>query len=102
NGGYRQTGLGIKSLAHILSCPEHQLRQLINQHLGYSNFTAFLNHYRLRQAAEQLTDTNYAHTPILTLALDLGYSSIGPFNRAFKAQFEQTPSEYRQQIQNQP
>lgn len=102
NGGYRQTGLGIKSLAQTLACPEYQLRQLINQHLGYSNFTAFLNHYRLGEAAERLKDPAYVHTPILTLALDLGYASIGPFNRAFKAQFDQTPSEYRQQVQYRP
>ncbi|HEY7883651.1 MAG TPA: AraC family transcriptional regulator [Cellvibrionaceae bacterium] len=99
-GGYRQTGLGIKTLAQSLQYPEHQLRQLINQHMGYSNFSAFLNHYRLREAGERLRDYSHAQTSILTLALDLGYASVGPFNRAFKAQFDQTPSEYRLQFQN--
>ena len=101
-GGYRQTGLGIKALSAQLDCQEYQLRHLINQHLGYNNFSAFLNHYRLREAAEKLADPAHAHTPILTLALELGYASIGPFNRAFKAQFDQTPSEYRLQFHNRP
>lgn len=101
-GGYRQTGLSIKGLAETLSCQEYQLRQLINRHLGYNNFSAFLNHYRLREAAERLADPAHTQTPILTLALDLGYASIGPFNRAFKAQFGQTPSEYRRQFHNRP
>jgi AraC-like DNA-binding protein len=33
--------------------------------------------------------------PILTVALDAGFGSIGPFNRAFKAHTGLTPSEYR-------
>ncbi len=36
-----------------------------------------------------------AHLPILTIALDLGYGSIGPFNRAFKAAVGVPPSAYR-------
>jgi AraC-like DNA-binding protein len=32
---------------------------------------------------------------VLTLALDCGYASIGPFNRAFKARFGVTPTQYR-------
>ena len=33
----------------------------------------------------------------LTIALDAGFSSLGPFNRAFKAETGVTPSEYRRQ-----
>ena len=33
--------------------------------------------------------------PVLTIALDAGFSSLGPFNRAFKAETGATPSEYR-------
>ncbi len=33
--------------------------------------------------------------PILTIALDAGFGSIGPFNRAFKAHTGLTPTEYR-------
>jgi len=33
--------------------------------------------------------------PILTIALDAGFQSIGPFNRAFKAHTGMTPSEFR-------
>jgi AraC-like DNA-binding protein len=34
---------------------------------------------------------------VLTIALDAGFSSLGPFNRAFKAETGVTPSEYRRQ-----
>jgi len=33
----------------------------------------------------------------LTLALDAGFSSLGPFNRAFKAGTGLTPSQFRRQ-----
>jgi AraC-like DNA-binding protein len=40
--------------------------------------------------------------PILTLALDLGYASLSPFNRAFKAHTGLTPSEYRRTKRSNP
>ena len=33
--------------------------------------------------------------PVLTIALDSGFQSLGPFNRAFKADTGMTPTEYR-------
>jgi AraC-like DNA-binding protein len=75
--------------------PEYRLRRLINQQLGFRYFTAFLNEYRLAAAAARLADRQQARTPILTIALDLGWGSIGPFNRAFRARFGVPPSNYR-------
>lgn len=95
DGYYRETGLTIPMLAARLDYPEHQLRRLINGHLGYRNFSAFLNRYRIDEAKRQLADPDNARTPILTIALNLGYASLGPFNRAFKLQTGMTPSEYR-------
>lgn len=94
-GFYRQTGLTIPMLGARLGYPEHQLRKLINGHMGYRNFTAFLNSYRIEEAKEHLSDAEFARTPVLTIALDLGYASLGPFNRAFKELTGMTPTEYR-------
>ena len=68
------------------------LRTLINQELGYRNFNDFLHHYRLQEASARLVGEDL---PILTIALECGYGSIGPFNRAFKQRMGMTPSEYR-------
>ena len=38
-----------------------------------------------------------APVPILTIALDAGFQSLGPFNRAFKVQTGMTPTEFRRQ-----
>jgi AraC-like DNA-binding protein len=94
---YLTPGLSIGSLAKRLAMPEYRLRALINKRLGYRNFNALLHDYRLRDACEQLADPARAHIPILTIALDVGYQSIAPFNQAFRAARGCTPSAYRRQ-----
>ena len=95
-GAYRQSGLNIRTLAEQLGHTEHQLRKLINGRLGFRNFSAFLNSYRIPAAKKALADAGEVRKPVLTIALDLGYGSLGPFNRAFKAATNMTPTEYRQ------
>jgi AraC-like DNA-binding protein len=92
---YRQDGLTVAALALRLKLPEHRLRQLINQRLGYRSFSAFLNQARLGDAKAALADPKQNAVPISTIALDAGFGSLGPFNRAFKADTGVTPSEYR-------
>jgi AraC-like DNA-binding protein len=94
---YREEGVSIATLAGRLDLPEYRLRRLINQRLGQRNFTAFLNGYRLADCTAALADPGQAEVPILTIALDAGFQSIGPFNRAFKAHTGVTPTEFRRQ-----
>ncbi len=89
---YRREGLTVATLAADLGMGEAALRALINQELGYRNFNDFLHHHRLQEAAARLATEDL---PILTIALDCGYGSIGPFNRAFRQRFGMTPTEYR-------
>ncbi len=92
---YRQDGLTIAALGQKLGLPEHRLRRLINQGLGYRNFNSFLNHYRIAEVKAALADPDQAEVAVLTIALDAGFSSLGPFNRAFKAETGVTPTDYR-------
>lgn len=94
---YRQEGLAIAGLAAQLAIPEYRLRRLINQRLGHRNFSSFVNGYRLADARAALADPAQAEVPILTIALDAGFQSLGPFNRAFKAEAGMTPTDYRRQ-----
>ncbi len=100
NRAYARTGLTIRHLADELEIPEHRLRKLINQRLGHRNFSAFLNGYRLEEACKRLDDPTQARVPILTIALDAGFASLAPFNRAFKAETGVTPSEFRRREKN--
>lgn len=92
---YRQEGLAIGTLAARLGVPERRLRHAINQGLGHRNFNDYLNRHRLADAKQALADPGQAKVPILTIALDSGFQSLGPFNRAFKADTGVTPTEFR-------
>ena len=94
---YRQEGLTIAVLAARLGIPEYRLRRLINRRLGHRNFSSFVNGYRLAEARAALADPVRADVPILTIALDTGFQSLAPFNRAFKLTAGMTPSACRRQ-----
>jgi AraC-like DNA-binding protein len=92
---YRHEGITIGTLATRLAVPEYRLRRLINQRLGYRNFNVFLNNHRIEEAKAALADPSQAEVPVITIAMDAGFQSLGPFNRAFKATTGVTPTEYR-------
>ena len=92
---YRHDNVTVGTLATKLSIPEYKLRRLINQRLGYRNFNVFLNERRIEEAKAALADPTQAEVPVITIAMDAGFQSLGPFNRAFKATTGVTPSEYR-------
>ena len=94
---YAREGLTIVQLADLLGTQEHVVRRVINQGLGFRNFNDFLHTHRLKEAAERLGDPQLRRIPVLTIALEVGYGSVGPFNRAFKERFGVTPTEYRRQ-----
>ncbi|MEO0327020.1 MAG: helix-turn-helix domain-containing protein [Pseudomonadota bacterium] len=95
---WRQEGLTIGKLAEALNGPEHRLRKVINQGLGYRNFAAFVNERRIEAACEVLSDPIKADTPIINIAYDVGYASLGPFNRAFKEIVGESPTEFRKHV----
>jgi AraC-like DNA-binding protein len=92
---YREENLTIAALAKRMKLPEPRLRQLINKELGHRNFNAFLNAYRIEDAKRSLGDPRYAEVPILTISVEAGFQSLGPFNRAFKAATCMTPTDFR-------
>ncbi|MGS2719719.1 helix-turn-helix domain-containing protein [Paraglaciecola aestuariivivens] len=96
---FAQSNLTIGVLAKTIDIPEHRLRVLINKHLGFQNFSGFLNSYRIPAAQAKLQEAEFFKIPVLTIALELGYGSIGPFNRAFKQMVGVTPTEYRKNFQ---
>lgn len=93
---WRDDALSIAKLAASLGEQEYRLRRLINGRLGHRNFAAFLNGYRLIEVKQALADPAQKSVPILTIALDAGFGSLAPFNRAFRDAEGMTPTEYRQ------
>ena len=71
------------------------MRQVINSQLGFKNFNAFVNHYRVREAGQVLADPARMHLGVAEVAYQVGFRSLGPFNKAFKELTGLTPTEYR-------
>jgi len=92
---YLDPSMTVSKLARTLGVTSHRLRALINTALGHENFNQFLNRYRIDAITARLDDRSNDHIPILTLALEGGFSSISPFNRAFRHNVGETPSAYR-------
>lgn len=99
---WREEGLTIASLATRANMPEAHLRRLINDQLSYRNFPSFVNHHRIEAAKAKLADPNEARTSISAIAFDIGFASLGPFNRAFREETGQSPSEWRRIALGQP
>ncbi len=99
---WKEEGLTIASLALRASVPETQLRRLINDCLGYRNFPSYVNAHRIAAAKGRLSDPNGARVSISTIAYDIGFASLGPFNRAFKEETGLSPSEWRRKELNLP
>lgn len=94
---WRDEALSIAALAARLGAPEHRLRQLINAQLGHRNFAAFVNAHRIAAAQAALADPENGRKPVSAIAFELGFGSLGPFNRAFKEATGLTPTAWRQQ-----
>jgi AraC-like DNA-binding protein len=90
-----EEGLTIGRLAERLGAGEHVLRLVINRAMGYRNFNDFLHAYRIREACAKLACPEEARQPVLSIAMGVGYGSIGAFNRAFKDRIGMTPTAYR-------
>lgn len=94
-GIWRREGLTIGDLASTVGVPEHRLRRLVNDHLGFRNFAAFINARRVEAAKLLLSDPANARMTVAAIAFELGFGSLGPFNRAFKEATGVTPTEFR-------
>lgn len=96
---WRREGLTIGALAEAAGLPEHRARRLINAGLGHRNFTDFINARRIEAAKAALRDPARARATVAEIAFDLGFGSLGPFNRAFKDATGQTPTAWRREAQ---
>ncbi len=97
NEVWRGEDLSIGTLAALVGAPEHRLRKLINGTLGHRNFADYVNSRRIDAAKIALSDPELALKSVSAVAYELGFGSLGPFNRAFRAETGVTPTAWRQQ-----
>jgi AraC-like DNA-binding protein len=88
--------LTLGELANRTGMPQHQLSQVLNQHLGCSFFD-YINKLRVEEAKRCLADPSYRAQTVLELGLASGFNSKAAFNAAFRRFTGLTPSEFRSQ-----
>lgn len=91
---YHEPSLTVAGLAEQVDSQEYLVRRAINNHMGYRNFSDFLNHYRIGETSRLLAETS---EPISNIGFDVGYTSLSSFYKAFKEKHAVTPKQYRAQ-----
>ena len=94
---WRASNFSLAQLAENTGIASHHISQVLNGHLGQS-FSDYLNQFRIQAVCQRLREPHSQN--LLDLALDCGFSSKSSFNAIFKKHTNQTPSEYRKQVQN--
>lgn len=89
---YRDTNLSLSSLAARLGLSTHQLSELMNRRLGLS-FSRYLREQRVAAAKHMLLDEPCAS--VLSIGLDVGFSSQSAFYQAFGEIEGTSPGQFR-------
>lgn len=92
---YLEPELKLADFARQIGERDYRIRSIITGVLGFRNFNALINQYRIRAAKNELTAPDTSEKSVLCIALDVGFASVGPFNRAFKDETGMTPTEFR-------
>lgn len=93
---YTLEGLTISLLSEQIGEKEYLVRRAINTEMDYTNFNAFLNHYRIADAMELISSNHEKQLTFQEIAFKVGYQSVATFNRAFKSETDMTPSAFLQ------
>ncbi|WP_203293348.1 helix-turn-helix domain-containing protein [Maricaulis parjimensis] len=92
---YLDPDFKVAGLARRLREPDYKISRAITAGLEAPNFNRYVNGWRVEHAKGLLADPSLVKEPVLNIALDSGFASLGPFNRAFKEMTGQTPRDYR-------
>lgn len=92
---YLEPDLKLADFSRRIGETSHRVSASITGVLGFPNFNALINQFRINAAKQALQSPASREKSILVIALDVGFASIGPFNRAFKRETGTTPSDFR-------
>lgn len=85
-------------LSKIMNVPQHKLSRIIRLGEGVESFNKYINHQRINWCKSQFENLENYRSNILEIAFAAGYNSLSSFNRAFKSELGETPTEYRSKL----
>ncbi|WP_420601631.1 helix-turn-helix domain-containing protein [Flagellimonas sp.] len=94
---YKENNINLDMVAQKLNTTRHNTSQIINEHFNVS-FHEFVNMYRIKEAKQLLIEDTSRRLNIINVAYEVGYNNKVTFNKAFKKDTQQTPSEYQKNV----
>ena len=91
---YLDSTLRLEQVANRLEVSAHQLSQVINTECN-TNFNAFINRYRIREAKQMLHSDRFASYSLEGIAMECGFGNRTSFYRAFRKQTGTTPADFK-------
>ncbi|SED15448.1 AraC-type DNA-binding protein [Tenacibaculum sp. MAR_2009_124] len=86
--------LTMNTLADELKMSPSHFSKIINGHSS-SNFSDYINSFRVEQAKKLLSDNHFGNYTIASIGLECGFNSKSTFYSAFKKMTSITPTEFR-------
>ena len=94
---FLNSSLKLADVANEISSSTHLVSQVINSTSG-SNFSDFINRYRVEYAIELMSQNQNANAKLISIAYDSGFGNKVSFINAFKKIIGETPGEYRKSL----
>lgn len=89
---FQYPDMDLPTLAERMQLTPHQLSELINTRLG-KGFSRYIREYRVEAAEDLLLDK--PSMPVLTVGMEVGFTSQSNFYEAFRDMTGMTPGQYR-------
>ena len=93
---YLNPKIKLAEIAQSVNSSPHEISQVINETLGVS-FNQYINQFRVNAACSLLKQTN--NLTLEGVGKEVGFHSRSAFYSAFKSQMQQTPGQYKSNIE---
>ena len=90
---YLQNDITLSQVSDLLKTSTNNISWLLNN-VYNSTFYDFINGYRIKEFLQKVKKNEHLSHTILALSMDSGFNSKSTFNKAFKREMNDTPSNY--------
>ncbi len=90
---FLKSDLTLRDLSERLNTSTHNVSWYLNQ-VTKTSFYDYINHFRIKEFLKKIENNEHRYHTILALAMDVGFNSKSTFNKAFKLETNDTPSNY--------
>jgi AraC-like DNA-binding protein len=90
---FLKSDLTLRDVAKMLKTSTNNISWMLNS-VYKSTFYDFINGHRVHEFVRKIENKEHLRHTILALSMDVGFNSKSTFNKAFKLNMNETPSNY--------